>query len=75
LSESILISLIGGFAGVIFGLALPLSVRILTEYRVPISALSVVVAIGVSCSVGILFGTSPAAFAAGLDPVESMRHE
>jgi putative ABC transport system permease protein len=68
-------SLIGGSAGVIFGLALPLSVRIFTEYRLPISALSVVVAIVVSCSVGILFGTAPATFAAGLDPVESMRHE
>jgi putative ABC transport system permease protein len=75
LSEAILISLFGGSAGVIFGLALPLSVRIFTEYRLPISALSVVVAIVVSCSVGILFGTAPATFAAGLDPVESMRHE
>lgn len=75
LSEATLISLIGGSAGVIFGLALPLSVRIFTEYRVPVSTLSVVVAIVVSCSVGILFGTAPAAFAAGLDPVESMRHE
>jgi putative ABC transport system permease protein len=75
LSEAVLISLIGGSAGVIFGLALPLSVRIFTEYRLPISVLSVVVAIVVSCSVGILFGTAPATFAAGLDPVESMRHE
>ena len=75
LSEAIMISLIGGSAGVIFGLALPLSVRIFTEYRLPISVLSVVVAIVVSCSVGILFGTAPATFAAGLDPVESMRHE
>ncbi|HEV8047482.1 MAG TPA: FtsX-like permease family protein, partial [Terriglobales bacterium] len=75
LSEAILISLIGGSAGVVFGLALPLSVRIFTEYRLPISALSVVVAIVVSCSVGILFGTAPATLAAGLDPVESMRHE
>ena len=75
LSEAILISLIGGSAGVIFGLSLPLSVRFFTGYRIPISALSVVVAIVVSCSVGILFGTAPATFAAGLDPVESMRHE
>jgi putative ABC transport system permease protein len=75
LSEAILISLIGGSAGIVFGLALPISVRIFTEYRIPISALSVVVAIVVSSLVGILFGTAPASFAAGLDPVESMRHE
>jgi putative ABC transport system permease protein len=75
LSEAILISLVGGIVGVIFGLALPLSVRFFTEYRIPISALSVIVAIMVSSLVGILFGTAPATFAAGLDPVESMRHE
>jgi putative ABC transport system permease protein len=75
LAEAVLISLIGGFAGEIFGLSLPLSVRFFTEYRIPISALSVVVAIAASSLVGILSGTAPANFAARLDPVESMRHE
>ena len=75
LAEAVLISLIGGSAGELFGLAVPLSVRFFTEYRIPISALSVVVAIAVSSLVGILFGTAPATFAARLDPVESMRHE
>ena len=40
LAEAILISLIGGFAGIVIGLAIPYSVRFLTEYRVPISGLS-----------------------------------
>jgi putative ABC transport system permease protein len=75
LSEAILISLIGGFAGVIIGLALPFSVRFFTEYRIPISGLSAIVAIVVSSLVGILFGTVPAARAAKLDPVESLRYE
>jgi putative ABC transport system permease protein len=75
LAEAILISLVGGFLGVIIGLALPFSVRFLTEYRIPISGLSVIVAIVVSSLVGILFGTVPAARAAKLDPVESLRHE
>jgi putative ABC transport system permease protein len=75
LSEAILISLVGGLIGIVIGLAIPFSVRFLTEYRIPISGLSAIVAIVVSSLVGILFGTVPAARAAKLDPVESLRYE
>jgi len=75
LSEAILISLVGGLAGVVIGLGLPFSVRFLTEYRIPIPGLAAFVAIAVSSLVGILFGTLPASRAAELDPVESLRYE
>src|SRR5438874_1941827 len=75
LSEAILISVGGGLIGVVIGLAIPFSVRFLTEYRLPVSGLSAIVAIVVSSLVGILFGTVPATRAAKLDPVESLRYE
>ncbi len=75
LAEAILISLIGGFVGIFIGLAIPYSVRFLTEYRVPISGWSAIIAILVSSVVGVIFGTVPAARAAQLDPVESLRYE
>jgi putative ABC transport system permease protein len=75
LAEAVLISLIGGFAGIVIGLAIPYSVRFLTEYRIPISGLSAIIAIVVSSVVGVIFGTLPAARAAQLDPVESLRYE
>ncbi|MCU1272486.1 MAG: efflux pump, inner rane subunit [Acidobacteriaceae bacterium] len=75
LSEAVVISVGGGLLGVVIGLALPYSIRFLTEYRVPVSGLSAIVAIVVSSLVGILFGTVPAARAAKLDPVESLRYE
>ena len=75
LAEAVLISLIGGFAGIVIGLAIPYSVRFLTEYHVPISGWSAIIAIVVSSVVGVIFGTLPAARASQLDPVESLRHE
>jgi putative ABC transport system permease protein len=75
LTEAILISLSGGIVGILLGLALPFSVRFITDYRVPISGWSVVIAVAVSTLVGVLFGTVPAARAAQVDPVESLRYE
>jgi putative ABC transport system permease protein len=75
LAEAILISLTGGITGIVAGLALPYSLRFFTDYRVPISGLSAIIAILVSSVVGIIFGTVPASRASQLDPVESLRYE
>src|SRR5580700_11115530 len=75
LAEAILISLIGGVAGIVVGLAIPYSVHLFTEYHIPISGWSAIIAIVVSSLVGVIFGTVPATRAAQLDPVESLRYE
>jgi putative ABC transport system permease protein len=75
LAEAVLISFVGGIAGIVVGLAIPYSVRFLTDYRIPISGLSAIIAIIVSSLVGIIFGTVPASRASQLDPVESLRYE
>jgi putative ABC transport system permease protein len=75
LTEAVLISLTGGVIGTVLGLAVPFSVRFLTEYRIPISGLSAIIAISVASLVGIAFGTLPATRAAQLDPVEALHYE
>ena len=75
LTEAVLISLAGGIVGTVLGLALPFSVRFLTEYRIPISGLSAIIAIVVAVLVGVIFGTLPATRAAQLDPVEALHYE
>ena len=75
LAEALFISLLGGVIGVVLGLAIPFSLRFLTNYRVPVSGLSAIIALLVSTIVGILFGTVPASRAAHMDPVESLKYE
>jgi putative ABC transport system permease protein len=76
LVESVLISLSGGSVGIVLGLALPLSVRLLfPDIHVPISVLSIVVAFAVSFTVGIGFGLLPARRASQLNPTEALRYE
>ncbi len=75
LTEAVLISLAGGTVGTILGLAIPFSVRFLTEYRIPISGLSAIIAMVVALLVGVVFGTVPATRASQLDPVEALYHE
>ena len=75
LAEAVIISLIGGIAGIVVGLALPLSVRFFTDFNLPISWWSVAIALAAATSVGVFFGTMPATRAAQLDPVEALRDE
>jgi putative ABC transport system permease protein len=75
LAEAVIISLTGGIGGTIVGLALPVSVRMFTEFVIPITPWSVVIALTSATLVGVIFGTVPATRAAQLDPVEALKYE
>lgn len=75
LTEAVIISLAGGIVGIVIGLAVPLSIHFFTDYPLPISYWSILIALAAATIVGIVFGTVPATRAAQLDPVESLKYE
>ncbi len=76
LAEAVMISLAGGVAGILIGVAIPLSVQFFTdEVQIPISPVSIGVAFTVSVLVGLIFGILPANRAAKLNPTEALRYE
>ena len=75
LTEAVFLSLSGGLAGTILGLALPLTLGLLTPFKIPINPWAPVFALGSSVLVGVLFGTLPANRAARLDPVQTLKYE
>ncbi len=74
LSESTLISVTGGMIGIVLGVVLAHIIHITADIKTIVTFFSVVVAFGVSATVGIVFGYLPAKRAASQDPVESLRH-
>ncbi len=75
LTESVFLSLSGGLIGTLLGLGIPLSIHLLTPYKIPVPYWSAVIALSTSVLVGVLFGTLPANRAARLDPVETLKYE
>jgi len=77
LTEAVMISVSGGFIGILIGVGIPLSIRFLAPDAppIPISITSIVVAFGVSVVVGLVFGIVPANRASRLNPTEALRYE
>ena len=75
LIETTLITVSGGMAGVVVGIALSRLVAYLAGWSTVVTMTSVVLACGVSVTVGIVFGLYPAARAARLDPVYALHYE
>ena len=75
LTESVFLSLAGGIVGTIVGLGIPISVGLLTPYKIPVGWPAAPIALASAVIVGVISGTVPANRAARLDPVETLKYE
>ena len=75
LAEAVIISLTGGIVGTLVGISVPLSIRLFTDFKIPISPWSVIIALASAVGVGVVFGTVPATRAAQMDPVDALKYE
>jgi putative ABC transport system permease protein len=75
LLESVLISISGGIAGVVFGYFLSWLIAKTADWKTIVTFTSIAIAFGVSVAVGVVFGIYPAQKAASIDPIEALRYE
>jgi putative ABC transport system permease protein len=75
LTEAVFLSLSGGIIGTVLGLAIPLTLGLLSPFKIPVSPWSAAIALSTSVLIGVLFGTLPANRAAKLDPVQTLKYE
>jgi putative ABC transport system permease protein len=75
LTEAVLISILGGLIGILFGVTLSQVIAKAAGWSTVVTMTSIGVAFGVSVGIGLLFGIYPAVQAAKLDPIEAIRYE
>lgn len=75
LSETLLLTLLGGILGIGLGSLVPVLVTHFGRMPTIITGTSLLLAFGISGIVGVIFGLYPAYRAANMDPIESLRHE
>jgi putative ABC transport system permease protein len=76
LLEALILGSVGSSLGVLFGLGVPLLLRVfINKVTIEISPLSAILAFAFSSAITLLFGVVPAYRAAQLNPTEALRYE
>ncbi len=73
--EAFTITATGGLLGIAMGLSIAKGVALYAGWKTVVTAWSILLSVGVSAAVGLVFGIYPALRAASLDPIESLRYE
>lgn len=75
LTESVVLCLAGGIAGILVGRGTSVAVKIFLHWPTLPSMPAIIAAVAVSVTVGVTFGYYPAWKASRLDPIEALRYE
>ena len=75
LIEAVLMSFMGGVAGIILGGGASILITFLAGWSVVVSLSSIILATVFSLAVGVVFGLWPAKQASALNPIEALRYE
>lgn len=75
LAESVVVSVIGGLAGIIIAWAVTTGLSVATGWTMAISLNAVLLSFSFSVLIGIVFGLYPAKKASELHPIEALRYE
>ena len=75
LAEAVFLSVSGGLAGIVAGVAISEGLSLIFGWRTPISLTAVAGGFLFAAAVGVFFGYYPARKAASLDPIEALRYE
>src|SRR5687768_76113 len=75
LIETMTLSTIGGMIGIGIGVLFPFIIEYAADMPTVVTPQSLVLSVGISMLVGVVFGLYPAYRAANLDPIQALRHE